>query len=73
MLVSWATADDWPLGYKKGAHVNDTWVRYALAVVLAHAAVNLPHAAAMCAAAIWLPTACLSVIRYQSSVLTTDT
>jgi hypothetical protein len=32
-------------------------LRYALAVVLAHAAVNLPHGAAHVAEAIWLPPA----------------
>src|SRR5262245_33594548 len=43
--------------YMKGLDVNDTWIRDVLAVVLAHAAVNLPHAAAHIAQAIWLPPA----------------
>ena len=37
--------------------MNDTWVRSALAIVLAHAAVSLPHSAAHVAEAIWLPLA----------------
>jgi hypothetical protein len=37
--------------------MNDTWARSALAIVLAHAAVSVPHSAAHVAEAIWLPLA----------------
>jgi amino acid permease len=37
--------------------MNNTSLRYALAVVLAHAAVSLPHSAAHIAEDIWLPPA----------------
>ena len=37
--------------------MNPTWLRSALAVVLAHAAVSLPHSAAHFAEDIWLPPA----------------